>query len=52
MVTRKPAPKPTTHPSEVGRVSTMELILSVIEPNVYPGSMTGARSFATLTSSR
>jgi hypothetical protein len=34
MVTRKPAPKPTTHPSEVGRVSTMELILSVIEPNV------------------
>src|ERR1035437_2046176 len=30
----------------------MELILSVIVANVYPGSMTGAGWFATLTSSR
>src|ERR1700690_4422246 len=52
MVTMKPAANPTTHPSEAGRVSTMELILSVTVANVYPGSMTGARLFATSTSFR
>src|SRR5579862_3292451 len=41
---RNATPKPTNQPFEVGRVSTMELILSVTEPNVYPGSITGARS--------
>ncbi len=35
-------PKPTNQPVEVGRVSTIELILSVTVPNVCPGSMTGA----------
>src|SRR5215472_1285878 len=33
--------KPTYQPKEVGRVSTMELILSVTEPNVCPGPSTG-----------
>ena len=42
MVTRKATPKPRNQPFEVGRVSTIELILSVTVPNVYPGSITGA----------
>src|SRR6185312_15514752 len=45
MVSRNIRPKPTNQALDVGRVSTIELILSVTEPRVYPGSMTGARSF-------
>src|SRR6267142_1109941 len=33
---------PATHPSEVGRVRTIALILSVTDEYVWPGSMTGA----------
>src|SRR5215470_12078091 len=33
--------KPTNQPKEVGRVRTMELILSVTEPKVCPGPRTG-----------
>ncbi len=50
MVSRKPTPKPMNQPVEVGRVSTMELILSVTDPKVCPGSMTGALRFS-ITSS-
>src|SRR5260221_8476675 len=32
---------PTTQPRDVGRVRTIELILSVTEVKVYPGSSTG-----------
>ena len=42
MVKRKDRPKPKTHPFDTGRVSTIELILSVTVARVYPGSMTGA----------
>src|SRR5947207_13706168 len=45
MVTRNARPNPTNHPLDVGRVSTMELILSVTVPKVYPGSITGADCF-------
>src|ERR1700730_7911251 len=38
--------KPTTQPSDVGRVKTIEEILSVTEASVCPGSMTGSRSSA------
>ncbi len=41
-------PKPTNHPFEVGRVSTMALIFSVTVPKVWPGSMTGALSASTV----
>ena len=40
----KPIPKPTYQPRGVLRASTTELILSVTEPNVWPGSMIGAAS--------
>ena len=43
MVSMKQMPKPTNHPFEAGRVSTMALIFSVTVPKVCPGSMTGAR---------
>jgi hypothetical protein len=36
-------PKPRYQPSDVFRVRTIELILSVTEPNVCPGAMTGGR---------
>jgi hypothetical protein len=42
MVTMKPAAKPTNHPLDAGRVSTIALILSVTVAKVWPGSMTGA----------
>ena len=42
MVSRKAMPKPMNHPLEVGRVNTIELILSVTVPNVCPGSIMGA----------
>ena len=38
---KKQMPNPTSHPNEMGRVSTMELILSVIESYVCPGPSTG-----------
>src|SRR5438270_8009040 len=41
MVTRKAMPKPTTHPMDARRPSTMELILSVTEAKVCPGMMIG-----------
>ena len=44
MVSMKAMPKPTNHPLDAGRVSTMALIFSVTVPKVWPGSMTGARS--------
>src|SRR5271167_898499 len=44
IVSRKAMPKPRNQPLEVGRVRTIELILSVTVPKVYPGSMTGAAS--------
>ncbi len=44
----KAMPKPTNHPFEVGRVSTMALIFSVTVPKVWPGSMTGALSASTV----
>jgi hypothetical protein len=34
--------KPMNHPKGVFRLSTIELILSVTDANVRPGSMTGA----------
>ncbi len=34
-------PKPIHQPNGVFRVRTIELILSVTEPNVWPGAMTG-----------
>ena len=34
IVNRKAMPKPRNQPFEVGRVSTIELILSVTEPKV------------------
>jgi hypothetical protein len=43
----KAKPKPTNHPFDAGRVSTMALIFSVTVPNVYPGSITGV--FSTVT---
>src|SRR5215469_1234080 len=46
MVSMKQRPKPTNHPLEAGRVSTMAEIFSVTVPKVCPGSMTGARSIA------
>src|SRR5712691_12620651 len=33
--------KPTNQPREVGRVRTIALILSVTDPKVYPGPITG-----------
>jgi hypothetical protein len=41
---REATPKPMNQPVEVGRVSTIELILSVTDPGV-PGSMTGPSVF-------
>src|ERR1700722_1212307 len=43
----KATAKPTNHPFEAGRVSTMALIFSVTVPKVWPGSITGARSRST-----
>src|SRR5207244_48700 len=40
-------PKPMNQPIGVRPAKTMELILSVIDPNVWPGSMTGAFSMST-----
>src|SRR5215467_3694260 len=37
----KESAKPTYQPKEVGRLRTMELILSVTEPKVWPGPSTG-----------
>ena len=34
-------PKPNHHPSDVLRVRTIALILSVTDPKVWPGAMTG-----------
>src|ERR671931_511888 len=42
MLIRNARPNPSSHPFEVGRVRTMELILSVTVANVCPGSITGA----------
>jgi hypothetical protein len=33
--------KPTNHPRDHGRDSTIALILSVTLPNVWPGAITG-----------
>src|SRR4051794_21267734 len=41
MVMRNAMPKPTTHPMDARRPSTMELILSVTEAKVCPGMMLG-----------
>ena len=46
IVIKKQTPKPTSQPFEVGCVSTIELILSVMVAKVSPGSMTGARVLA------
>src|SRR5215472_15499147 len=51
MVSRNEMPKPTSQPVEVGRVSTIELILSVTVAKVCPGSMTGARPLRIATGS-
>src|SRR5689334_813588 len=42
MVSANATPNPKNQPRDVGRVSTMELILSVTVAKVCPGSMTGA----------
>src|SRR2546423_942539 len=39
---RNETPKPTHQPRGVLRLSVMALIWSVIEPKVWPGSITGA----------
>src|SRR5215467_5610722 len=39
----KESAKPMYQPKEVGRVRTIELILSVTEPKVCPGPSTGVR---------
>ena len=44
IVSMKKMPKPMNHPLVAGRVRTIALIFSVTVPNVWPGSMTGARS--------
>jgi len=43
-------PNPMNQPIGVRPVKTIELILSVIDANVWPGSMTGAFSVATSSS--
>ena len=39
--------KPTIHPSDTGRLSTMLLIFSPMVEKVYPGAITGTRLSAT-----
>src|SRR5437870_4571302 len=51
IVSRNITPNPINHPVEVGRVSTIELILSVTVAKVYPGSITGATSLPPATCS-
>ncbi len=51
IVMRNEMPKPNSQPLDTGRVSTIELILSVTVAKVCPGSITGAPRSPLATSS-